>query len=318
MECIIRPAEPRDSPHIMRMIRELAEYEKITHFITLSEDVLHRDGFGETPWFRSVVAELPEAERSETGVPFAGYALFANSYSSWTGRTLHLEDLYVSPRFRGRGLGRRLMARVAQEGLRSGCSQIHLSVLKWNTPAVSLYRSLGAQNLTEEPGYQELADFEKLSDQVKITAEELRRDGFEEPSPLFRCLVVENSEEEEQDTSWCTAPPPSCISCVRGRRLMGYALFFFTYSTWEGRSLYLEDLYIRPQYRGKGIGSRLFTAVTELCLSLGCARLQLSVLDWNHSAISFYRSRGARDLTQEEGWRVFRFLPDDLRRIGSS
>ncbi|XP_072006196.1 thialysine N-epsilon-acetyltransferase-like isoform X7 [Engystomops pustulosus] len=278
MECIIRPAEPRDSPHIMRMIRELAEYEKITHFITLSEDVLHRDGFGETPWFRSVVAELPEAERSETGVPFAGYALFANSYSSWTGRTLHLEDLYVSPRFRGRGLGRRLMARVAQE----------------------------------------LADFEKLSDQVKITAEELRRDGFEEPSPLFRCLVVENSEEEEQDTSWCTAPPPSCISCVRGRRLMGYALFFFTYSTWEGRSLYLEDLYIRPQYRGKGIGSRLFTAVTELCLSLGCARLQLSVLDWNHSAISFYRSRGARDLTQEEGWRVFRFLPDDLRRIGSS
>ncbi|XP_056409093.1 thialysine N-epsilon-acetyltransferase-like, partial [Hyla sarda] len=92
--------------------------------------------------------------RVPPGVPFAGYALFANSYSSWTGRTLHLEDLYVSPTFRGRGLGRRLMKKVAQEGVRSGCSQIHLSVLKWNSPAISLYRSLGAQNLTEEPGYQ--------------------------------------------------------------------------------------------------------------------------------------------------------------------
>ncbi|XP_040271307.1 thialysine N-epsilon-acetyltransferase-like isoform X1 [Bufo bufo] len=154
MDCIIRPAEPQDSPHIMRMIQELAEYEKITHFIRLTEEVLHRDGFGESPWFRCVVAEIPEIERSESGGPFAGYALFANSYSSWTGRTLHLEDLYVTPKFRGRGLGRRLMKKVAQEGVRSGCSQIHLSVLKWNHPAISLYRSLGAENLTEEPGYQ--------------------------------------------------------------------------------------------------------------------------------------------------------------------
>uniref|UniRef100_A0A803K8F7 Diamine acetyltransferase 2-like n=1 Tax=Xenopus tropicalis TaxID=8364 RepID=A0A803K8F7_XENTR len=88
------------------------------------------------------------------GAPFAGYALFANSYSSWTGRTLHLEDLYVSPHFRGRGLGRLLMKKVAQEALRSGCSQIHLTVLKWNDPAIQLYRSLGAESLTEEPGYQ--------------------------------------------------------------------------------------------------------------------------------------------------------------------
>ncbi|XP_069623697.1 thialysine N-epsilon-acetyltransferase-like isoform X3 [Ranitomeya imitator] len=126
MDCIIRPAEAADSPQIMRMIRELAEYEKITHLIKLTEE----------------------------GRPFAGYALFAHSYSSWTGRTLHLEDLYVCPHFRGRGLGRLLMIRVAQEGVKSGCSQIHLSVLKWNSPAIGLYRSLGAENLTEEPGYQ--------------------------------------------------------------------------------------------------------------------------------------------------------------------
>ncbi|XP_073510709.1 thialysine N-epsilon-acetyltransferase-like [Phyllobates terribilis] len=145
---------------------------------------------------------------------------------------------------------------------------------------------------------RELADYEKLSDQVKMTAGGLRQDGFGD-SPLFRCLVVENEDEKE----------------VSGPRLVGYALAFFTYSTWEGRALYLEDLYIMPEYRGRGIGSRLFAAVAELCLSLGCARLQLSVLDWNQSAISFYRSRGARDLSQEEGWRLFRFLPEDLRQV---
>ncbi|XP_053574381.1 thialysine N-epsilon-acetyltransferase isoform X2 [Bombina bombina] len=154
MEFHIRPAESRDCPHIMTMIRELAEYEKITHFIKLTEEALLRDGFGESPWFHSLVAELPEKERGDTGGPFAGYALFANSYNSWTGRTLHLEDLYVSPQYRGKGLGKELMKSVAQVALKSGCSQIHLSVLKWNTPAITLYKSLGAQNLTEQPGYQ--------------------------------------------------------------------------------------------------------------------------------------------------------------------
>ncbi|OCT90969.1 hypothetical protein XELAEV_18019588mg [Xenopus laevis] len=155
MDWLIRPAQARDCSHIMAMIQELAQYEGISHFIKLTETELQRDGFGDTPWFRCIVAEVPDKERTgETGAPFAGYALFANSYSSWTGRTLHLEDLYVSPQFRGRGLGRLLMKKVAQEGLKSGCSQIHLTVLKWNEPAIHLYRSLGAENLTEEPGYQ--------------------------------------------------------------------------------------------------------------------------------------------------------------------
>ncbi|XP_077327213.1 thialysine N-epsilon-acetyltransferase-like [Lithobates pipiens] len=147
---------------------------------------------------------------------------------------------------------------------------------------------------------QELADYEKLSDQVKNTAEGLRRDGFEEPSPLFRCLVAE--AEDEQKTA-------------EGPRLVGYALSYYSYSTWNGRSLYLEDLYVMPSYRGKGVGSKLLTATAELCLSLGCARLQLSVLDWNQPAISFYQSRGGRNLSDEEGWRMIRFLPDDLRRM---
>ncbi|XP_018430488.1 PREDICTED: diamine acetyltransferase 2-like [Nanorana parkeri] len=148
--------------------------------------------------------------------------------------------------------------------------------------------------------FQELAEFEKLADQVMNTAEGLRRDGFEEPHPLFRCLVAEAEDEKKRE---------------EGPRLVGYALSHYIYSTWKGRSLYLEDLYVMPQYRGKGIGSKLLTATAELCLSLGCPRLQLSVLDWNQPAISFYQSCGGRNMSDEEGWRMIRFLPDDLRRM---
>ncbi|XP_069623700.1 uncharacterized protein [Ranitomeya imitator] len=100
--------------------------------------------------------------------------------------------------------------------------------------------------------HRELAEYENLSDQVKMTAGGLRQDGFGD-APLFRCLVVENEDEEKR---------------AAGPRLVGYALSFFTYSTWEGRALYLEDLYVMPEYRGRGIGSRLFAAVAEIMQSV--------------------------------------------------
>ncbi|CAI9591067.1 unnamed protein product [Staurois parvus] len=128
----------------------------------------------------------------------------------------------------------------------------------------------------------------------------LRRDGFEEPSPLFRCLVVEEEDEQKR---------------AEGLRLVGYTLSHYIYTAFWGRSLYLENIYVMPQYRGKGIGSKLMMATAELCRSLGCACLLLFVHNWNQPAISFYQSCVGRDMSEEEGWHTIRFLPNDLQEM---
>lgn len=137
---------------------------------------------------------------------------------------------------------------------------------------------------------QELAEFEKLPEQVKMTAETLRRDGFGDQK-FFTCLVVEakgNTGEGGQATLW------------------GYALYYFAYSTWEGRVMYLEDLYISPAQRGKGIGTKLFNAVIKIGVDLDCQRMQWVVLSWNQRSIDFYKARGAFDVTSKENWNIFR------------
>lgn len=96
----------------------------------------------------------------------------------------------------------------------------------------------------------------------------------------------------------------------------GFALFFHTYSTFLGRrSLWLEDLFVRPQYRGAGLGRRLLVALAGLARERGCGRFEWAVLDWNEPAIAFYRSLGASVLPD---WRIARVTGDALERLASA
>ncbi|XP_068456384.1 diamine acetyltransferase 2b isoform X1 [Clinocottus analis] len=147
----------------------------------------------------------------------------------------------------------------------------------------------------------ELAVFENMSDQVKITHEELERDGFGH-NPFFECLVAEVPEENKSK---------------EGFTVVGYGLYFYTYSTWKGRSVYLEDLYVMQEFRGKGIGKGLLSKVAEVGKKMQCVRLQLSVMDWNKPSRDFYAAKGAQDLTVSEGWHFLRFDGRDLDNLAN-
>ncbi|MFP5230345.1 MAG: N-acetyltransferase family protein [Acidobacteriota bacterium] len=140
----IREARRADVGLILEFIRDLAEYEREPGAVRVTEAELLRDGFpeaGSERYFETLIAE-------EGGEP-AGFALFHPVYSTWRGRAMHLEDLFVRPRFRGRGIGRTLLEKVAAIAVERGCVILYWHVLDWNTPAIEFYKTLGAEALEE-------------------------------------------------------------------------------------------------------------------------------------------------------------------------
>jgi GNAT superfamily N-acetyltransferase len=138
----IRPATPADVPEILAFIRELAEYERAPEQAVAKPEDLLRDGWGHDPKFRVVIAEWQ-------GTP-AGFALFFYNYSTWQGRPgLYLEDLFVRPVFRGKGIGKALLLHLAEIAVRENCGRFQWQVLDWNAPAIDFYKSLGAVVMKE-------------------------------------------------------------------------------------------------------------------------------------------------------------------------
>jgi len=138
----IRPATPTDVPTMLRFIHELALYERELDAVLATEADLLRDGFGPTPRFWALIAEHEDSP--------AGFALYFNSYSTWRGHHgIRLEDLYVTPALRGQGIGKALLARLAQIALEQGCPRLEWDVLEWNAPAIAVYQKIGARILIE-------------------------------------------------------------------------------------------------------------------------------------------------------------------------
>jgi len=138
----IRPAGPRDAALLLELVRELAEYEKLAHEVEATAEDFLRDGFGERPRFEAAVAEWD-------GDP-AGFALWFYNYSTFAGRHgLYLEDLFVRPAFRGKGIGKALLVHLARLAAEQGCARYQWQVLDWNTPSIAFYEALGARKLPE-------------------------------------------------------------------------------------------------------------------------------------------------------------------------
>ena len=133
----VRGATREDVPLVLDLIRELAEYEKLSHEVVVTEDSLLEWLFGDRPVAEVLVAEC--------GGEAAGFALFFHNFSTFLGKPgIYLEDLYVRPRFRRSGIGTLMLTRLARLARERGCGRLEWSVLDWNEPSIRFYESLGA------------------------------------------------------------------------------------------------------------------------------------------------------------------------------
>jgi len=153
----IRAATERDTPIVLRLIKALAEYERMADRVTATEERLREYLFGPQP-----VADVLLAFAGDEP---AGYALFFPNFSTFACRPgIYLEDLFVDPKWRGRGLGKQLLARVARIGVERGCDRMNWVVLPWNEPAIEFYNRLGAAKITEWDGFGITGEaFERLA-----------------------------------------------------------------------------------------------------------------------------------------------------------
>jgi len=136
-----------------------------------------------------------------------------------------------------------------------------------------------------------LAKYERLTRECRATAKRLRRDGFI-GRPYFETQI-----------------------CTRGGRAIGFALYFFTYSTFMCRpTLYVEDIFVLPEERGRGVGRALLSSLARIAIRKGCGRMEWAVLDWNAPAIRFYRRMGAQ---LRKDWVLTRLTGAPLRRLAA-
>jgi GNAT superfamily N-acetyltransferase len=138
----VRPVRPADVPAVVALVRELADYEKAVHEVRLTEEQLTRALFGDSP---AVFGHVAEHDGEVVGI-----ALWFLNFSTWRGtHGIYLEDLYVSPRHRGTGLGRELLRTLAAVCVERGYSRLEWSVLDWNTPSIEFYKAAGAEPMDE-------------------------------------------------------------------------------------------------------------------------------------------------------------------------
>jgi GNAT superfamily N-acetyltransferase len=149
----IRPATPADIPQILALIQALAEYEREPQAAVATHADLLRDGWGPTPRFHCLIAEVSSADNLQPATcnsPAAGFALYFYNYSTWRGHAgIYVEDLFVKPAFRGKGIGKALLKRVAAIAVAEGCPRLEWAVLNWNQLAIDFYNSIGAEPMSE-------------------------------------------------------------------------------------------------------------------------------------------------------------------------
>lgn len=145
----IRKGRKEDMPAVLDLIRELAVFEKEPNAVEVTVADLERDGFQENPLFHTFVAEMDNDAPNGLAKQIVGVALYYYRYSTWKGRTIHLEDLIVKEKMRGAGIGFALYRAIMAQGKKDKVRRVEWNVLDWNTPAIDFYEKSGAKVLPD-------------------------------------------------------------------------------------------------------------------------------------------------------------------------
>ncbi|XP_032642341.1 thialysine N-epsilon-acetyltransferase-like [Chelonoidis abingdonii] len=154
MNCIIRPCTVKDCKVVLQFIKSIAiDYKVPPTDVKVTLEVLREDGFGARPQYECYLAELPPGQTNKEGGSVVGYVLFTYTYSTWKGRNLYMDNLYVQPQFRGQKIGKRLIEKAAQAAVSKGCGQLRMHVANWKAKDKDFLARQGGEDLTAKEGW---------------------------------------------------------------------------------------------------------------------------------------------------------------------
>jgi GNAT superfamily N-acetyltransferase len=301
---MIRSAQPDDTPAIFQLILALAEYEQLSHQVTGSVAALNEHLFGDRPYIEAVLAVCD-------GQP-VGFALFFTNYSTFqTQPGLYLEDLFVLPDYRAQGVGKALLSHLARLAVERQYGRLAWSVLDWNTPAIGFYQRIGV-NLPDSIRICRIAG-DALHPLAMQPYTALRPASPQDIPALF-ALARANAEFDQSLHAFVGNPEAlaahlfgdrpfaEAVVAEQAEQIVGFAIFFFNYSTFLTKpGLYIEDLFVLPEFRRQGIGQALLAYLAQETVRRNCGRLEWLVRIWNEPAIAFYQKMGATVLPD---WRI--------------
>ena len=298
----LRFATPGDTAAIFGLIRSLAEYERLAHQVTGSVEMLHGALFGDRPVAEVVLAEV-DGEA-------AGFALFFSTFSSFEGKPgIYLEDLFVLPSYRRRGIAKALLSWLAQLVLERQGSRLEWAVLDWNRPAIEFYRRIGAEQMTHRCLCRMTGD-RLIALAGRRRSVEVRGPQVEDVKPIVG-LLRQNAEFHGEEgrfaltaeglaqTLFQASPPFEMVLAQSGSEVCGVGTHYASFSTFLTRAgVHLDDLLVRSQFRRQGFGTSLLVYLAGLAVERKAGRLEWYVYRDNDRAIGFYRQLGAELLPE--------------------
>ncbi|MGQ4649490.1 GNAT family N-acetyltransferase [Lyngbya aestuarii] len=315
---ILRPARPTDVAIIFELIQALAEYENLSHAVTGSTAALEKHLFGSSAYAEVII--------SESGGQAVGFALFFPKYGAFLSEPgIYLEDLFVLPEFRLKGIGKAFLGYLAQLALQRGGRVLEWSVLDWNEPAIAFYHRMGA-SISQEARICRLTG----NSLIQLTGGgclwQLRTAVAKDLPVLWQFMqsLAEFTQQPQafpvtmqalQEHLFGDSAHAEAVLAEQAGEIVGFATFLYNYSTFLTKpGLYLNDLCVSPKFQRRGLSQALLVYLAKLAVMRGCGRLELQVSKENSLATSFYPKIGASVLPD---WRICQLRGDALAQLAA-